>query len=176
MGIKTKSSESESMTFRLESASLEKLKSKAKEERISLNTFVNQIIVGYAEWDLTAVSAGWMVMPKFIMKKLFAKLTEKEVEQLAKETFSEVKDIAIFMTNKYNLEAFFSVLRVRSKKSGFQVKEMTDNSKTTFIIQHDLGAKWSLFSKIFYEGVLHSLEKRVTFEITENTIVINVEH
>lgn len=175
MGIKTKSSESESMTFRLESAALEKLKSKAKEERISLNTLVNQVIVGYAEWDLTAISAGWMVMPKFIMKKLFAKLTEKEVEQIAKETFSEVKDIVIFMTNKNDLEGFFSVLRARSKKSGFQVKEIAENNKITFIIQHDLGIKWSLFSKTFYEEVLHSLEKRVAFETTENTIVINVE-
>ncbi|MBI5698677.1 MAG: hypothetical protein HZC29_09435 [Thaumarchaeota archaeon] len=176
MGIKTKSSENESMTFRLESASLEKLKSKAKDERISLNTLVNQIIVGYAEWDLTATSAGWMVMPKFIMKKLFARLTEKEVEQLAKETFSEVKDIVIFMTNKIDLDGFLSVLRVRSKKSGFQVKEIVENNKITFIIQHDLGIKWSLFSRTFYEGVLHSLEKRATFEITENTLVINVEY
>lgn len=164
------------MTFRLESAALEKLRSKAKEERLSLNTLVNQIIVGYTEWDLTAVSAGWMVMPKHVMKKLFARLTEKDVERLAKDTFSEVKDVVLFMTNKNDLEGFFSVLRARSKKSGFQVKEMTDNNKTTFIIQHDLGVKWSLFSKTFYEEIIHNLEKRVTFEITENTIVINVEH
>jgi hypothetical protein len=176
LGIKTKSSESESMTFRLESTSLDKLKAKAKEERISLNTLVNQVIVGYVEWDLTAVSAGWMVMPKGIIRKMLAKLTEKEVEQVAKETFSEVKDIVLFMTNKNDLEGFFSVLRIRSKKSGFQVKEVSDNNKTTFIIQHDLGAKWSLFAKTFYEGVLHSLEKKVIFEITENTVVINVEH
>lgn len=176
MGIKTKSSQSESMTFRLESAALDKLKAKANQDRISLNTLVNQIIVGYAEWDLTAISAGWMVMPKNVMKKMIAKLSEKEIEQLAKETFSEMRGVALFMTNKSDLEAFFSVVRARSKKSGFQVKEVVENSTTTFIIQHDLGAKWSLFSKTFYEGLLHSLEKRVTFETTENTIAINVEH
>lgn len=118
---------------------------------------------------------SWMVMSKFVMKKIFAQLTEKEVEQLARETFSEVKDILLFMTNKNDLEGFFSVLRARSKKSGFQVKEIVENNKTIFIIQHDLGIKWSLFSKTFYEGVLHSLERRATFEITENTIVINIE-
>ncbi|MBM3910371.1 MAG: hypothetical protein FJ356_01830 [Thaumarchaeota archaeon] len=176
MGIKTKSSQSESMTFRLESAALDKLKAKANQDRISLNTLVNQIIVGYAEWDLTAIGAGWMVMPKSVMKKMIAKLSEKEVEQLAKETFGEMKGVALFMTNKSDLEAFFSIVRMRSKKSGFQVKEMTENNKTTLIIQHDLGVKWSLFSKTFYEEILHSLDKRVTFEIRENTIAINVEH
>ena len=164
------------MTFRLESAALDKLKAKANQDRISLNTLVNQIIVGYAEWDLTAISAGWMVMPKSVMKKMIAKLSEKEIEQIAKETFGEMRGVALFMTNKSNLEAFFSVVRARSKKSGFQVKEITDNNKTTFIIQHDLGMKWSLFSKLFYEEILHSLEKRVTFETTENTIAITVEN
>lgn len=176
MGIKTKSSQSESMTFRLESASLDKLKDKANQDRISLNTLVNQIIVGYAEWDLTAISAGWMVMPKNIMKKMIAKLSEKEIEQIAKETFGEMKGVALFMTNKSDLEAFFSVVRMRSKKSGFQVKEVVDNNTTTFIIQHDLGAKWSLFTKVFYEELLHSLEKRAAFETTSNTIAISVEH
>lgn len=164
------------MTFRLESAALEKLKSKAKEERISLNTLVNQIIVGYVEWDLTAASAGWMVMRRSIIKKLLAKLTEKEVEQLAKETFGEVKDIVLFMTNKNDLEGFISILKAFYKKSGFQIKEISDSKKTTFIIHHDLGANWSLYAKTFYEGALHSLEKRVTFETTKNTIVINVEY
>lgn len=164
------------MTFRLESASLDKLKAKANQDRISLNTLVNQIIVGYAEWDLTAVSAGWMVMPKNIMKKMIAKLSEKEIEQIAKETFGEMRGVALFMTNKSDLEAFFSVVRMRSKKSGFQVKEVVDNNTTTFIIQHDLGAKWSLFTKVFYEELLHSLEKRATFETTSNTIAISVEN
>ncbi|MBI5697416.1 MAG: hypothetical protein HZC29_02745, partial [Thaumarchaeota archaeon] len=102
------------MTFRLESAALDKLKAKANQDRISLNTLVNQIIVGYAEWDLTAISAGWMVMPKNVMKKMIAKLSEKEIEQLAKETFSEMRGVALFMTNKSDLEAFFSVVRARS--------------------------------------------------------------
>lgn len=164
------------MTFRLESASLDKLKAKANQDRISLNTLVNQIIVGYAEWDLTAISAGWMVIPKNIMKKMIAKLSDKEIEQLGKETFGEMKGIALFMTNKSDLESFFSIVRTRSKKSGFQLKEVMDSNKTTFIIQHDLGAKWSLLSKILYEELLHSIEKRVTFETTDNTIVINVEN
>jgi hypothetical protein len=164
------------MTFRLESTALDKLKAKANQDRISLNTLVNQIIVGYAEWDLTAISAGWMVMPKKVMKKMIAKLSEKEIKQLAKETVDEMKSIALFMTNKSDLESFFSIIRIRSKKSGFQIKEVVDNNKNTFIIQHDLGAKWSLFNKIFYEELLHSLEKRVTFETTDNTIVINVEN
>lgn len=164
------------MTFRLESASLDKLKAKASQDRISLNTLVNQIIVGYAEWDITAIDAGWMVMPKNVMKKMIAKLSEKEIEQIAKETFGEMKGVALFMTNKSDLDAFFSVVRTRSKKSGFQIKELTDSNKTTFIIQHDLGMKWSLFTRAFYEEIIHSLEKKVTFEITENTIAINVEH
>lgn len=164
------------MTFRLESASLDKLKAKANQDRISLNTLVNQIIIGYAEWDLTAISAGWMVMPKNVMKKMIAKLSEKEIEQIAKETFGEMKGVALFMTNKSDLEAFFSVVRMRSKKSGFQVKEVVDNNTTTFIIQHDLGAKWSLFTKVFYEELLHSLEKRAIFETTSNTIAISVEN
>ena len=163
------------MTFRLESKALNKLKTKAKEERVSLNTLVNQIITGYAEWDLTAISAGWMVVPRPVMKKVFGNLSEDQVRNIGKETFAEIKDIVLFMTNKNDLGGFFSVLRLRAKKSGFQIKELENDAETTFIIQHDLGMNWSVFSKTFYENWLHSIGKNVEFELTDNTLVINVK-
>ena len=40
---------------------------------------------------------------------MIAKLSEKEIDQIAKETFGEMKGVALFMTNKSDLEAFFSI-------------------------------------------------------------------
>lgn len=175
MGIRT-SAKSESITFRLECSSLKKLQSKAKEERISLNTLVNQIISNYSEWDITATSAGWMVMPKIEVKSIFGKLSDSDIEETAKETADYTKDIRLLMTDGDDFEGFHKLVKLMAKKSGFAYKESNNEREIKLTIQHDLGMKWSLRTKRIYESVLYDLEKKSQIDITPNTVVITAKN
>lgn len=175
MGIKTGSPHSESMTFRLESGSLKKLKAKAKEERISLNTLINQVVSGYAEWDITATSAGWMVMPKIEVKHMLECLTDAEIEKISKESSDYTRDIRLLMTDRDDLEGFLSMVKLRSKRSGFAYKEVVTDSDIRVTVQHDLGLKWSLRTKYIYQNILYEMGKKSKVTVTPNTIVCVIE-
>ena len=167
--------QSESMTFRLESQSLMKLKIKAKDERISLNALMNQIIADYVEWDMTAISAGWMVMSKIGVKCILDHLSEEEIEKSAKETADHTSDIRLLMFDRDDFEGFLALLRLRSKKSGFAYKESNINGNIRIIIQHYMGIKWSLLTKHVLQNVLYKMKKNPKITATPNMVVLNVE-
>lgn len=154
---------------------LQKLKCKAKEEQISLNALVHQILTNYAEWDISAVSAGWMVMPKLVVRGMVEKLSDSDIEKISRETAEFAKDVRFLMTDSVDLEGFLSVAKKRSKRSGFAYNESRNDNSIRVTIKHDLGRKWSLFTKKFYESILDDLEREATIEITSNTLVINIK-
>ena len=174
MDINTGSLKSESITFRLESRILDNLRKKAKHDRVTLNTLVNQIIADYIEWSMTAIDAGWMVMPKVTASKAFEMLSQDEIVRVADATFQEMKDITIYMKGKDNEQSFLSILRMRAEKSDFRLRELQKDGKTTFIIQHDMGRNYSLFCKSLYQTIMHQYGEQVELESTDNTVMMSL--
>jgi len=105
------------------------------------------------------------------------KLDEKTIIKISSETAKIVnKSIILLMHNKYDFDSWIQVVRDRCKRSGFPLKETTTAAgKTTLIMQHDLGEKWSVFFKAYYQEMLHELGIAPTFDYTDSTLVVSVE-
>jgi hypothetical protein len=56
----------ETITFRLDNDTLEKIRNVAKSENTSTNALVNKILESYIQWELDAPQAGWALMPKLV--------------------------------------------------------------------------------------------------------------
>jgi hypothetical protein len=173
MTVNASSPKSESITFRLESRVLDNLKNKAKHDKVTLNTLVSQIIADYCDWSMSAIDAGWMVMPKMTVRKAFETLSEDEILDLADATYHEKKEMFIFMKGKNDEQSFLSVLRMRSEKSGFHLRELEKDDKTTLIIQHDMGRNYSLYCKNLYETIMHQYGAQVDLETTDHTLIMH---
>jgi hypothetical protein len=172
MGTSASGPKSESITFRLDSCVLDNLKKRAKHDKVTLNTLVSQIIADYFDWTMTAIEAGWMVMPKMTVRRAFEMLTQDELLTLADATYKEKKEMLIFMKGKDDEQSFLSILRMRAEKSGFHLRELEKDGKTTFIIQHDMGQKYSLYCKNLYETIMHQYGAKVELETTDNTLMM----
>jgi len=165
-----------STSYRLPEDMLQDLDAVAKQEEVSQNTLVKQVLDSYLRWEVSAVKAGWVVMPRAVLIKIIDELDEKTIIKIASDTAKSVcKDIVLFMHGKFDFDAWIAVVRDRCKRSGFHLKETTSNGKTTLVMQHDLGEKWSVFFKTYYQEMLHELGMAPTFDYTENTLVISVE-
>lgn len=174
MGFNGSGPKSESITFRLVSEVLDKLRKKAKHDKVTVNTLVNQLIADYFDWGKTAIEAGWMVMPKTTVSKALEMLGQDEIRSLADAAYQETKDMFIFMKGKDDEQSFLSILRIISEKSGFHLRELERDGKTTFIIQHDLGRNYSLFSKSLYETIMHNYGVQVKFETTNHSLIMSL--
>jgi len=173
--IKTRKASSDSVTFRLNSSVLDKLSTRADLQKTSLNVLVNQIMYNYVEWDADSIKAGWIPTQRIVLTKLIDVLDEKIILDIAKQSAKSVgKDSILYMYGKYNLENLLTDIRASAQRSGFSIKEYEEDQNLEIVIQHDLGWKWSLFFKFYYQEILHEINQRVIFDYTDTSLVINL--
>lgn len=173
--LKTRKASSDSVTFRLNSSVLDKLSKRADLQKTSLNVLVNQVMCNYVEWDVDSIKAGWIPTQRTILTKLIDTLDEKTISDVAEQSAkSGGKDSILYMYGKYNLENLLKNIRTSAQRSGFSIKEYEENRNLEIVIQHDLGWKWSLFFKFYYQEILHEINQPVIFDYTDTSLIINL--
>ena len=177
-----------SVTFRLDSSVVDELQSEADNREISLNVLINQVLKRYAEWDRFETKIGMMPVPKIILSSLIDKAItvarssgikdieryrDEIIKEAAQIAFSLMKDSVLFMKRQYNLWVVLSVLEEYMKVSGIKADHKLEGSrKHVFIIQHELGENWSLFTKELLALIFQNLANvRADFSVTSNTTV-----
>jgi hypothetical protein len=180
-----------SVTFRVDSAVIDEMQAEADNREISLNVLVNQVLKRYTEWDRYENKVGMMPVPKAmlltIIDKSIAVAKEEGIKDIAgyrdqiikhaaQMAFDIMKDTVLFMKKKYNLWVVLDVLEEYMKVSGIQADHRIEGSRNhVFVVQHDLGENWSLFTKellgLIFEK-LASIKAEIT--VTPNTTVATV--
>lgn len=162
-------------SFRINSKNLEKLKTQAKKNGVSLNTLVNEIFIDYLQWDMTATKAGWVVVLSEVLKGLMNELDDKILYNIAIRTADSTKDVRLMMTGNDTVDGFLSILRNRLRKSGIDYTESSEKKMLKFIIHHNMGKKWSYFYKIQHERMLQNLGQSAELKFTDNSLIIHIK-
>lgn len=164
------------VSFRIPTETLKRLHKDADEKQVSLNTLANQIFAGYVSWDVSAAKAGWVVVQRGVLREILDMLDDEALQKIAKRTALCSKDARLMMFGHDSLEGFYTTLRNTLIKSGIGYREGSgiDGSRR-FVIQHNMGSKWSLFFKTHYVESLNLIGHRANVqECTESTIVIGI--
>jgi len=187
----SQSKKTRSVTFRLDSIVIDELQTEADNREISLNVLVNQILKRYSEWDRFENKIGMMPVPKVILSSLIDKAIsvakssgikdidryrDEIIEQAAQLAFGLMKDSVLFMKRQYNLWVVLAVLEEYMKVSGIKADHKIEGSrKHVFIIQHELGENWSLFTKELLALIFQNLANvKAEINTTPNTTVAEV--
>lgn len=164
------------VTFRIDAKVLDKIKSHAASEKVTLNSLVNQLLAHAIDWDILAAKAGWIPVPKTLLMAWFDKMDEKTILSVSEEKGKNVsRDMLYAMRGKYDVWEWTSVLKSRAKAAGFKFTEIDDKNEIKFIMKHDMGMKWSKHFKTFYEAAFRELGCSVKFDLTENTIIYKID-
>ena len=171
-------STNESITFRIYSDAVARLRREANDKDISFNTLVNQILKSHVEWHSVAADAGFISARRGFVKTLIDRLSDEEVKILAKQVAQTTNhDILMIFKNKVNTESAILFLEAWLRASGFPYRYgfKADNTHS-FVIQHDMGRKWA-----FYLGELfgHMFEEcqanKFAYEARESTLSLLLE-
>ena len=167
----------ETISFRLDSHMLDKLRKESESQGISLNVLANKIFNRYVDWDMFEPKVGMVPIARPIVSALFEKLTEKETIEMANKIGqSIVSDIATFMKGTLDMDSFVSWFVTRMKMSDFEMNHTVKEGKHTYIIKHDLGYNWSLYHKTVLELIFNDvLEKKIDSEIKDRMMEISFE-
>jgi hypothetical protein len=143
------------MTFRIYENLLRKLRKEAEDREISLNVLVNQVFRRYIEWDSYEPKVGMIPIAKPVVIQLFENISEDRILEIANNVGrNAVKDIALFMKHKMDVESFLEWFETRMKTSSVEIshQRLEDGNKThSYIIKHDLGKNWSIYHKAILE-------------------------
>ena len=182
-----------SITFRLDPNTVDNLQREADQKEISLNVLVNQVLRRYVKWDTFEPKIGMMPVPKIILSTCFNKailaanesgMNQDEIEShrdemiksAAEISFSLIKDSALLMKRTYNLWTVLEILQEYMKVSDMKSDHRIEaGNNHVFIIQHELGENWSLFTKVLLNLIFENLASvRPDVSTTPNTIIAKV--
>lgn len=161
----------EHVSFRIEKNYLKRLQSEAKQNNTSLNVLVNQIIRQYLEWYSISSKIGEISMNKNILSTLIEKLDISDLAEIARNAANtHFKNIILMFKGEFTLCAWIETFESWIKVTGFPYKHETDGNQHSFIVQHDMGNKFSIFEKELLESVFHMFKIKPEFDLTDNAI------
>lgn len=170
--------QTETITLRLEKKILAKLRRESEQNQTSLNTLANQIFRQHIDWHSKASKAGYVPLQKRVAIKLLDRLSEEEVVRVAEEVSKDIfKDVTLLLRDENDLVSTLNLFETWVRVSGFPYKLEVDEDKEvySYVIQHDMGKKFSLLLATRARVILERLEKQGNFVVTDNTIVLKVD-
>lgn len=167
----------ESITFRLSNKILKTLRNEAEQKDISINTLATQILKLHSEWHSNAAKAGFMAVRRAFLKKLMDKISEEEISAISQELAKkETKDFVLLLRNEYNIESALSVAESWLRISGHPFRHETSDTVHSFVIQHEMGRKMSLYFAALYDYLFKQFGLDVVqLDVSDNTISFVVD-
>jgi len=172
---------SESVTFRIESKTLKNLRREAEQKDISTNTLVNKIIKDHLNWHSNAAKAGFISVRKAFVSTVIKYLPELEIISLAQYVAKTTnKDSILLMKNEYTIKSALDFLESWIKISDYPYRHEetnNDHNKHSYIIQHDMGMKVSIYLASLLQFLFEELgqNNRIEFDKTENTLAFTID-
>lgn len=173
---KYKKVSSESVTFRLGKELLNELRREAENRQVSLNTLANQMFKQFIDWHFSAAKAGWIPAQREMLRKLINKCSEEEAKELGRYIADfQMPDLILLLRRQYDFASFLDVMEALLKVSQFPYNHSENDGKHFFVIQHDLGKKWSLYMTHLFLRVCEELASRPEIMSTDNTVTMKVD-
>ena len=168
--------QTESLTLRIDKEMLDDLRKESEQKTLSLNTLTNQIIKSYIKWYSPAQKAGIMFVPKCLLIPIIDNLAEYQIERLAEQfRKSGYEETLLMMSKEYSLPVILDLFDSWLNVSNMQFDRKSSEGSLTYIINHGVGRKWSLFlEKVFWYIVKDLGITGARFDITDGTVTIKI--
>ena len=172
----SKKESTRSITYRLPEKLVSELETEATQKSISQNVLVKQILEKYVQWDRFSNKVGMIPVPKGILQSLGEELDGKDIDQIITLMFPMIKDTVLFIKGGYDLKRCIETLEDYMRASGMNSDHRVEGDLHIFLIQHDLGMKWSVFTEQLLTQVFRSFlpDKELRFQTTDTTVILSV--
>jgi hypothetical protein len=165
-----------SITYRLPEKIVDELESEAMQKNISQNVLVKQILEKYIQWDKFADKIGFIPVPNGILNALGDELDGKNIDAIIKVVLPIIKNSVMYMKGGYDLMRCIETLEDYMRAAGMKSDHRVEGGLHHFIIQHDLGLKWSVFTEQLLTEIFRGFmpDKNIKFQTTESTVIATI--
>ena len=173
---KPKKETTRSITYRLPETLINELDNESRQKKISQNVLVKQILEKYIQWDRYSAKMGMIPVPKEILQSLGDDLDGQDIDEIINILFPIIKNTVMFIKGGFDLERCIETLEDYMRTSGMNSDHRVDGNLHSFIIQHDLGIKWSVFTEQLLTQIFRNFasDKDLKFQTTDSTVILKV--
>jgi len=171
-----KKEKTRSVTYRLPIKLVEEIEAEAMNHNISHNVMARQILEKYIEWDRFASKIGMIPVPKKILDMLGIEMTSAEINEIVNVIKPVIKDTVLFIKGNYDLKKCIETLEDYMKASGMKSDHRVEGDLHHFIIQHELGGNWSIFTEQLLQEIFREFlpESKMKCQTTESTVIATI--
>jgi hypothetical protein len=171
-----KKEKTRSITYRLPENLVEELETESMEKNISQNVLVKQILEKHVQWDRYADKIGMIPVPKNILDELGKEMSGEDIDSIIKVILPMIKESVLFMKGKYDLKRCIETLEDYMKASGMKSDHRIEGELHHFIVQHELGIKWSLLTEKLLKDIFNEFlpDKNLKCQTTEKTVIATI--
>ncbi|MFB5611013.1 MAG: hypothetical protein ACE5RT_04330 [Nitrosopumilaceae archaeon] len=164
------------ISIRMDSNLSSKLHEKSDEQKVSLNTLINNMLEKQVHWyDLTN-EVGWVNIFRSTFKELMDSISKEKAIKIGQTVGKEDLQNSInFFYGKVDLNTILDLLKRKFQTMKVQFRQISKNGTEKIIIQHDLGKNWphlvvaelnELLNELGYRIISDEYNKRgFSFEI-----------
>ena len=171
-----KKEKTRSVTYRLPIKLVKEIEAEAMNHNISHNVMARQILEKYIEWDRFASKIGMIPVPKKILDMLGIEMTASEINEIINVIKPVIKDTVLFIKGDYDLKKCIETLEDYMKASGMKSDHRIEGELHHFIIQHELGGNWSIFTEQLLQEIFKEFlpESKMQCQTTESTVIATI--
>ena len=105
-----------------------------------------------------------------------AELDGRDIDEIITAIFPMIKDTVLFIKGGYDLKRCVETLEDYMRASGMNSDHRIEGEDHIFLIQHELGMKWSVFTEQLLTQIFHSFlpEAELRFQTTDTTVILSV--
>jgi len=114
-------------------------------------------------------------VPKGILQSLGDELDGKDIDEVINLIFPMIKDTVMFIKGGYDIKRCLETLEDYMQASGMKSDHRIEGEMHTFLIQHDLGMKWSVFTEQLLTQVFRNFlpDLDLKFQTTDHTVILS---
>lgn len=169
-------SHTQAATFRLDKAVLDQLRLEAEQKQINLNTLVNQIVRSHIEWHANAAKAGFIPVRRYLIRRLFDPLTQEQIDTLGTSLSQDLSFGNMMMVRGSTEKSILEFLERWLRACGFNYQREIKENYYTYVIQHEMGIKWSYYLARLFEEIASIFKTaKPDIEATENALYIKLK-
>ena len=172
----TKKEKTRSITYRLPVKLVEEIETEAISHNVSHNVMARQILEKYIQWDRFADKIGIIPVPKKILDTLGMDMDAKEVNEIINIIKPVIKDTVLFIKGKYDLKRCIETLEDYMRASGMKSDHRVEGDLHHFVIQHELGSNWSVFTEQLLKEIFHEFlpDTKMKCQTTKSTVIATI--
>lgn len=135
------------------------LEESATKHNVSLNTFVNQMFLSYADYERFLDKLHPFRQPSAVFKLIIEAVPEDKIAAIGKSVGESIynKQLVLEMTGKLSQEGVIQFLKSIADHESLEYSDVEHDGRRTVTFIHNLGRNYSIFAANFVKAILDSL-------------------